>query len=331
MSSDRRLLNVAILYDRSDGEHAHMLRRHLRPFEKEVRIAVWHPNKTPPGADRERTFSARLSTADVVLLLFTKDFFQTYEQYRTQVRSRPLIIPILLRHCTPPPDMLSLQWLPRDGRPILDDNAIRGNDTSHDDRFKDVALELLRVFWRAHGVEVSENLDIHSLSRAVVASATQEPPASVRLKSAAVDAGIGSPDTSKSSRSSASGERRKDTPAGDGGETTSVSEEEQERQRLIDEQRLLIGRLQKTLGKPPDLTYASVTDILRDALHQLQERYRNDTVVANQLSLTLRELLGQAQSRSRFYLALTVALLLGILLGFVACAALALTIKRLGA
>jgi tetratricopeptide (TPR) repeat protein len=98
-------LQVFCCYAREDQPSLLMLKRHLRPFQREGLITVQADIDVSPGEDWEQKINHYLNTAQMILLLISPDFMDSdycYSKEMTRVMERHesgevCVIPIILR------------------------------------------------------------------------------------------------------------------------------------------------------------------------------------------------------------------------------------------
>jgi hypothetical protein len=144
-------IKVFYCYAREDKEFRDKLETHMAPLRRQYNLTTWSDREIRPGEDYEQTISARLSEADLVLLLISPYFIQSdycYGKEMEQALARHRdgsckVILILLRptHWEDTP-FSHLQLLPTNARAVK-----RWRD--RDDAFYDVVggiKELLTGF-----------------------------------------------------------------------------------------------------------------------------------------------------------------------------------------
>src|SRR5579885_1018729 len=119
-------LTVFYSYADEDEEFRQLLARHLSILRRQKMIVEWHRHKIAPGAHQEHIRNEQLAKAAIILLLISPDFFAS-KYHWTEIQQAlerdaagdARVIPILLQPCdwqnTP---IASLQYLPRNGRPV---------------------------------------------------------------------------------------------------------------------------------------------------------------------------------------------------------------------
>ncbi|WP_437716681.1 SUMF1/EgtB/PvdO family nonheme iron enzyme [Sorangium sp. So ce448] len=117
-------VNVFISYAPADRSHLEALEAHLASLKRQGLVSTWHRGRIGPGAMRDESIAAELSSAEVVLLLVSEAFLASDSCYEREL-GRALerhrsgaarVVPILVRACDLEGTALSeLQALPRDG------------------------------------------------------------------------------------------------------------------------------------------------------------------------------------------------------------------------
>ena len=70
-------VKLFIIYARKDQPALLELKDHLRPLEKRGDLTIWYDGKILPGEKWNEAIRAELETADIVLLLVSKSFFNS--------------------------------------------------------------------------------------------------------------------------------------------------------------------------------------------------------------------------------------------------------------
>ncbi|WP_438042619.1 protein kinase domain-containing protein [Sorangium sp. So ce128] len=120
-------VHVFISYAPADRSHLEALEAHLASLKRQGLVSTWHRGRIGPGAMRDESIAAELSSAEVVLLLVSEAFLASDSCYEREL-GRALerhrsgaarVVPILVRACdlegTP---LAELQALPRDGAAV---------------------------------------------------------------------------------------------------------------------------------------------------------------------------------------------------------------------
>jgi serine/threonine-protein kinase len=120
-------VHVFISYAPADRSHLEALEAHLASLKRQGLVSTWHRGRIGPGAMRDESIAAELSSAEVVLLLVSEAFLASdgcYERELGRALERhrsgaARVVPILVRACdlegTP---LAELQALPRDGTAV---------------------------------------------------------------------------------------------------------------------------------------------------------------------------------------------------------------------
>ncbi|WP_437328540.1 SUMF1/EgtB/PvdO family nonheme iron enzyme [Sorangium sp. So ce381] len=121
-------VHVFISYAPADRSHLEALEAHLASLKRQGLVSTWHRGRIGPGAMRDESSAAELSSAEVVLLLVSEAFLASDSCYEREL-GRALerhrsgaarVMPILVRACvlegTP---LAELQALPRDGVAVM--------------------------------------------------------------------------------------------------------------------------------------------------------------------------------------------------------------------
>ena len=140
-------INILCCYAHRDRALCEELIRHLAPLLRSGLITVWYDGDISPGTVWEKEIEAHLSTARIILLLVSPDFFFSDYCYSKEMRraierqhaKEARVISVLLR----PTDwdntsFSSLQVLPSNAQPVT-------LWPDHDEAFEDVAQGIRRV------------------------------------------------------------------------------------------------------------------------------------------------------------------------------------------
>ncbi len=138
-------INIFIAYSRQDTPYLQKLRVYLRPLSRNKNIHFWYDGEIVPGTKWEEDIKQHLYTADIILLMMSADALNSNFFYETEMtkaleqhqNGKSIVIPIILSHCLwddPELQLVDLQALPQDGKPIKDwlheskayDNIARG-------------------------------------------------------------------------------------------------------------------------------------------------------------------------------------------------------------
>ena len=124
MVASQQVPLVFIAFDGKDTGFLDRLVVHLKPFEDNLVLSLWHRGLVAPGANSASEVAARLAQAAVVVVLLSADFLASAERRGLQsaLRGAALgarLVPLVVRPCAwSSSEYGSLQVLPRDGQPI---------------------------------------------------------------------------------------------------------------------------------------------------------------------------------------------------------------------
>lgn len=117
-----------IIYAREDQPALSDLKSHLRLLEKRGDLAVWYDGEILPGQDWNDVIQTQLATADIVLLLISKHFFNSEYIERDELKKaldrhtkgETIVVPVILKPCLwdAHSEISALQVLPKDGKPV---------------------------------------------------------------------------------------------------------------------------------------------------------------------------------------------------------------------
>jgi hypothetical protein len=118
---------VFFSYSHADEELRDQLEKHLTMLKRQGVIETFHDRRIPAGNELDRSISAELERADVILLLVSPDFLASAYCYDIEMQralerhnhGEVRVIPVILRHC----DWHSAPFgkliaAPRDGKPV---------------------------------------------------------------------------------------------------------------------------------------------------------------------------------------------------------------------
>lgn len=120
-------LTVFISYSHADEELKNELVKHLEPLRRLRLIDAWHDRKLKPGDDWERSISAQLESASIILLLVSIDFINSSYCYDIELdraldrhdKQEAVVIPVILRNCLwQHTSFAKIQALPKDGKAV---------------------------------------------------------------------------------------------------------------------------------------------------------------------------------------------------------------------
>lgn len=141
-------IKVFISYAKEDTSFMHELTKHLKVFEKNNIIEIWHDALIAPGENWKEEIKVHIQDAHVIILLISADFMASdyidnIEISKSLDRSRKretVIIPIIIR----PTNYSSLeiskyQALPKDGKPV-------STWVDKDEAWVDITNQLKKLF-----------------------------------------------------------------------------------------------------------------------------------------------------------------------------------------
>src|SRR6266516_6035144 len=119
-------VEIFICYAHEDERLLNNLKKQLRPLQRKDLIDLWHDQNISAGSVWEEEINQHLNSAEIILLLISPDFMDSYYCYEIEMkralerqeRGEAVVIPIMLRpvdwESTP---LSNLQVLPKDGKP----------------------------------------------------------------------------------------------------------------------------------------------------------------------------------------------------------------------
>jgi TIR domain len=130
-------IEILFSYAHEDEKLRNELEKGLSVLKRQNRIVCWYDRQISGGKPWEEAISTHLKTADIILLLVSRDFIASDYSNRVEVKQalerhekgEVRVIPIILRECDWHDEPFAkLQALPRDARPVTDwsniDNAL---------------------------------------------------------------------------------------------------------------------------------------------------------------------------------------------------------------
>lgn len=121
-------VSVFFCYAHEDEALLNKLKTHLRPFQRQGLIDVWHDRDISAGTEWEREIKKHLNEARIILLLVSPDFMNSDYCYSVEMkralerhdRKEALVIPVILRPIYWQSLLGKLQALPTDAKPVVD-------------------------------------------------------------------------------------------------------------------------------------------------------------------------------------------------------------------
>ena len=122
-----KALTAFISYAHEDEVLKLELEKHLRPLQRQNLVETWHDGKIVAGDEWNKAISQKMQQADIILLLVSIDFINSYYCYEVELvdalglhdAKKARVIPVILRNClwnsTP---FAKLQALPKDGMAV---------------------------------------------------------------------------------------------------------------------------------------------------------------------------------------------------------------------
>lgn len=148
------MASVFLSYSHADETLRAELEKHLAQLRREGAIEVWHDRKISAGDALDKTISANLEKAEIILLLVSSDFLNSNYCYDVEFKralqkheeGSARIIPIILRPCDWQHSPLGkLLAAPKDGKPITKWSNL-------DEAFLDVVLQIRAVLPKSTAV-----------------------------------------------------------------------------------------------------------------------------------------------------------------------------------
>ena len=125
----RETISIFYCYARKDKKSRDTLAEHLSNLKWQGLITEWHDFDISPGQEWENEIAAHLDTADIILLLITRNFMASYYCHEVEMKRaierhkarEARVIPIRLRHVDWENAPFSkLQALPSNGKTVSD-------------------------------------------------------------------------------------------------------------------------------------------------------------------------------------------------------------------
>ena len=122
-------VKIFFCYAHQDEGMLNKLKAHLRSLQRDGLIDIWHDREISAGTEWEPEISEHLNTAQIILLLISRNFMNSDYCYSIEMkraierheRGEGCVIPVILRpvHWQVAP-IDKLQALPKDAKPITD-------------------------------------------------------------------------------------------------------------------------------------------------------------------------------------------------------------------
>jgi hypothetical protein len=122
-------IDIFFCYAHEDEVFLKILKKHLKPLQRDGLISVWHDRDINAGTDWEKEIDKHLNTAKIILLLVSPDFMNSDYCYGVELKraierhenGEARVIPIILRHIDYEGAPFSrLQALPTGAIPVTD-------------------------------------------------------------------------------------------------------------------------------------------------------------------------------------------------------------------
>jgi hypothetical protein len=122
-----RPIEIFFSYAHKDEDLVGAVRGQLSLFDRQKLIRKWHDREIPPGGEFKGIIDTHLSSAEIILLFVSPDFFQSDYCYDIEMktalerhgRGEARVVPIILRPSTwKDAPFADLNVLPKDGLPV---------------------------------------------------------------------------------------------------------------------------------------------------------------------------------------------------------------------
>jgi len=122
------VIKVFIAYSRQDFDLLTELRSHIKILERAHKIKAWHDGEIEAGHEWEIEIKKALHSADIILLLISKDFLASdycYEKEMSEAlelhkSGKKIVLPVILKTCAwESAPFAKFQVLPKSGAPIV--------------------------------------------------------------------------------------------------------------------------------------------------------------------------------------------------------------------
>ncbi len=142
-------LEIFCCYHHEDEKMLDLLKKHLKPFQREDQFTIWSDTNLIGGDQWKEERHKHLENADIILLLISPDFMDSDYCYNAMMRAiqrhddgRAVALPILLRptlwKVVPNLPFAHLQIFPKNGKPV----SLWPNP---DKAFNDIAFQVYQV------------------------------------------------------------------------------------------------------------------------------------------------------------------------------------------
>jgi tetratricopeptide (TPR) repeat protein len=150
-------IHIFFCYAHEDEALLKKLKNHLQPLQRQGLIDTWHDRDISAGTEWKSQINQHLNTADIILLLISSDFMASDYCYDIEMkkalerheRKEAHVIPIILRPVYWQGVLGTLQTLPKNAIPVLNQNW-----HSPDDAFFDVAESIRQIIRELQSKEV---------------------------------------------------------------------------------------------------------------------------------------------------------------------------------
>lgn len=143
-------MNIFIIYARKDQDALNDFRAHLKSIEVTEQLNVWYDGEILPGQDWNEEIQTRLNSSDIILLLISKDFFNSDYIEKKELslaldrhdNLKCVILPVIVRACVWEDHFLisKFQALPENADPVYSNKW-----HNSDEAWTDVVRKLKKV------------------------------------------------------------------------------------------------------------------------------------------------------------------------------------------
>ncbi len=162
----KKSLKVFISYSHKDMRYKENLKSHLEALKHTYNIDVWHDGKMVAGDDIDENVKKNLEKSDVVLLLISVNFFNSWYCMEVELKEaierhhagKCIVVPVIISKCDIDKDMSfsKLTRVPKDGRPIQ-------NFRPHNDGY-DQAAKMIKTMIEEKFSQTRKSLNVSSKS-----------------------------------------------------------------------------------------------------------------------------------------------------------------------
>ncbi len=156
-------LKTHIIYAREDFDALVQLKKSLKLLENYGQIKIWYDGEIIIGQEPEKAIKLHLESADIILLLLSKDFLfedvvekELHEALARHEKGKSMVIPIILRPCLWElhPEIRKFKVLPENKKPIFSKHWF-----DSDEAFYEVSMGIYKTVRAARIKKIEEVIE----------------------------------------------------------------------------------------------------------------------------------------------------------------------------